>query len=64
MLRLAIGILTLQTLLLLTLRPLILWYLGISRATKLLRSIDESLKCLPAVKNAWVARTMSNRWVV
>lgn len=50
MLTLALEILALQILVLLVLRPLVLWYLGISRAVKALESIDESLSYLPGVR--------------
>jgi hypothetical protein len=36
--------------LLLLLRPILLWYLKINKALRLLASIDASLKCLPAVQ--------------
>lgn len=58
MLTLALEIIGLQILVLLLLRPLVLWYLGISRAVKALESIDESLSYLPAVR---VERTRRNR---
>lgn len=32
----------------LLLRPMLLWYLKVNQALKLLASIDRSLKCLPA----------------
>ena len=50
MLQLALQLIGLQILLLLLLRPLLLWYLKINQALSLLRSIDSSLKCLPAVR--------------
>jgi hypothetical protein len=50
--QLALQILAVQVLILLALRPLILWYLKINPAVKLLESIDASLKCLPAVRQA------------
>lgn len=37
-------------LIVLALRPLILWYFGISRIIRHLAAIDVSLRCLPAVK--------------
>lgn len=52
MLNLAIGILAGQITLLLVMRPILLWYLKINRAVKALESIDQSLKCLPAVRIA------------
>lgn len=50
MLELWLGILAGQIVLLLVLRPMILWYFKFSRMTKALESIDESLKQLPAVQ--------------
>ena len=50
MLNLALRLIVAELLLLALLRPLILWYLGMSQALALLRSIDQSLKCLPAVR--------------
>jgi len=50
MMQLAITLLTVELLLLLALRPLLLWYLKINQGLGLLRSIDASLKCLPAVR--------------
>ena len=50
MMQLAITLLAAELLLLLALRPLLLWYLKINQELSLLRSIDASLKCLPAVK--------------
>jgi hypothetical protein len=51
MLELALTLLLTQGLILLLLRPLILWYFRIPRMLRALESIDASLKCLPAVKN-------------
>jgi len=50
MLQLAVQLIGLQILFLLVMRPLLLWYLKINQALTLLRSIDSSLKCLPAVR--------------
>ena len=50
MLNLAISLIAGEVLILLLLRPLLLWYLKIPQALKLLASIDQSLKCLPAVR--------------
>ncbi len=47
MLQLALTLLLTQALILLLIRPLLLWYLKINRAVKTLESIDASLKCLP-----------------
>lgn len=56
MLQLALAIIALQMLVLLLLRPLILWYLGLSRMTKILASIDESLSYLPGVMSDRIKR--------
>lgn len=56
MLQLALTLLLTQAVILLLLRPLILWYLKLNQAVKLLASIDASLKCLPAVKNDRLAK--------
>jgi hypothetical protein len=50
MLQLALTVLALQALLLLLIRPLLLWYLQISRRTRALEDIAESLRTLPAVR--------------
>lgn len=50
MLQLAISLVCLQVIVLLLIRPLILWYLRINDVVRLLISIDQSLKCLPAVR--------------
>ena len=50
MLQLALGILVGQIVLLLLLRPLVLWYFKLNRITKTLDSIDLSLSLLPAVR--------------
>jgi hypothetical protein len=47
---LAIGILV-SAAILLVMRRIVWWYLGIDRAIAALESIDASLKCLPAVKS-------------
>ena len=56
MLTLALEILAIQLLLLLLLRPLLLWYLKVSRIVKALESIDESLSYLPIVRQERVRR--------
>lgn len=56
MLQLTLVLLLTQGAILLLLRPLILWYLRIGRMVKALESIDQSLKCLPAVKADRLAR--------
>ena len=50
MLNLVLTMLALEVLSLLLLRPLLMWYLKINRALRLLQSIDQSLKVLPAVR--------------
>lgn len=50
MLQLALTLLLTQAVILLLLRPLILWYLKLNRLVKAAESIDASLKCLPTVK--------------
>jgi hypothetical protein len=50
MLQLAAQMIALQIVVLLILRPLILWYFRVNDLVKLLSSIDSSLKCLPAVR--------------
>jgi len=50
MLLIVLRILEIQIVLLLALRPLILWYFRLSRITKTLESIDLCLKQLPAVQ--------------
>ena len=50
MLQLALQLMLLQVIVLLLLRPILLWYLKVNQGLKLLRSIDQSLKCLPAVQ--------------
>lgn len=50
MLQLAMSLVCLQVIVLLLIRPLILWYFRVTEVTRLLASIDASLKCLPAVK--------------
>jgi len=52
MLQLLSSLLALQIVLLLLLRPLLLWYLRINDIRTILLSIDASLKCLPAVRAA------------
>ena len=52
MLNLVATMLTVQVILLLLLRPLVLWYLKVNDRLLVLRSIDESLKCLPGVAAA------------
>lgn len=50
MLQLALTLIGTQLVLLAILRPVILWYFQLSRRTRALESIDQSLKQLPAVK--------------
>ncbi len=50
MLKLVIYLLIAQVGLILLAREFLLWYLKINRALEILRSIDASLKCLPAVR--------------
>lgn len=50
MLQLAAQMIALQIVILLLIRPLLLWYFRINDLAKLLQSIDRSLKCLPAVR--------------
>jgi len=56
MLQLTLILLVTQGAILLLLRPVILWYLRFNRMVKALESIDQSLKCLPAVKHERAAR--------
>ncbi|HVH78592.1 MAG TPA: hypothetical protein VM782_04325 [Stellaceae bacterium] len=51
-----------QILLLLLLRPFLLWYLGLSRIAKALESIDESLSYLPAVHETRVRKNRPPRF--
>ena len=62
MLTLALQILAVQILLLLLLRPLVLWYLGIRRAIKALENIDESLSYLPIVRAERVRKNRPPRF--
>lgn len=48
--QLVMQLLAVQVIVLLVLRPIVWWYLGIGRAIRRLESIDASLKCLPAVR--------------
>ena len=59
MLQLAAQLIALQIVVLLLIRPLLLWYFRINELRAILLSIDASLKCLPAVKDhaRGVART-------
>ena len=50
MLNLAISLIAAEVLILLLLRPILLWYFKVNQHLALLRSIDQSLKCLPAVR--------------
>jgi hypothetical protein len=50
MLQMAATLLAVQLTILLLLRPLILWYFRVNDVVRLLISIDQSLKCLPAVR--------------
>jgi hypothetical protein len=49
-LALALPLLVIQVVLLLLLRPILLWYLRIGRAVEALESIAESLEQMPAAK--------------
>lgn len=62
MLTLALEIIAIQVGLLLVLRPLVLWYFQISRRTKALESIDESLSYLPAVQQTRVRKNRPPRF--
>ena len=50
MLQLAAQLIALQIVVLLLIRPLLLWYFRINELRAILLSIDASLKCLPAVR--------------
>jgi len=50
MMQLALQMVLLQVIVLLLLRPILLWYFKVNQAMKLLASIDQSMKCLPAVR--------------
>ena len=50
MLQIAMTLAVTQVILLLLLRPILLWYLKVNQAIRLLQSIDSSLKLLPAVR--------------
>jgi hypothetical protein len=50
MLQLAAQLIALQIVVLLLIRPLLLWYFRITTLIDLLSSIDSSMKCLPAVR--------------
>jgi|HubBroStandDraft_2_1064218.scaffolds.fasta_scaffold167392_2 hypothetical protein len=50
MLELAVILIAAELVLLLILRPVIWWYLGLSRAIRALESIASSLECLPCVR--------------
>lgn len=50
MLQLAAQMIALQIVVLLLIRPLLLWYFRMNDLVRLLQSIDSSLKCLPAVR--------------
>jgi hypothetical protein len=60
--QLALEILLIQIGLLLLLRPLIIWYLGIRRMIQALESIDESLSYLPGVHAARILRNRPPRF--
>ena len=51
MLQLAAQLIALQIVVLLLIRPLLLWYFRINELRTILLSIDASLKCLPAVRD-------------
>jgi hypothetical protein len=63
MLQIVLILLGTQGLMLLLLRPLILWYFKINRAVKALESIDQSLQYLPAVQNQGRPPSSSSRRV-
>ena len=50
MTQLVIYLIAGEILILLVLRPILLWYLKVNQALRLLQSIDRSLKLLPAVR--------------
>ena len=50
MTQLMIHFIPAEILFLLLLRPILLWYLKVNQAIRLLQSIDRSLKLLPAVR--------------
>lgn len=50
MTRLLISVLALQIGVLLAVRPLVWWYLGVGRAVRALENIDVSLRSLPTVR--------------
>lgn len=50
MIHLLISLVALQIGIMLAVRPLVWWYLGINRAVRALENIDESLRSLPAVR--------------
>ena len=50
MTRLLISVLALQIGVLLAVRPLVWWYLGVGRAVRALENIDVSLRSLPSVR--------------
>lgn len=52
MLQLALTMLMVELVFLMLLRPILLWYLKVNQALKLLQSIDRSLKCLLAMRDA------------
>ena len=52
MMQFALQLIALEVIALILLRPVILWYLGTRETTRLLRSIDKSLKLLPGVRDA------------
>lgn len=51
MTRLLISVLALQIGVLLAVRPLVWWYLGVGRMVRALENIDMSLRSLPAVRD-------------
>jgi hypothetical protein len=50
MFQFAAQLIALQIVVLLLIRPLLLWYFKINQVVSLLASMDASLKCLPAVR--------------
>jgi hypothetical protein len=49
LLQMAAQLRALEAIILLALRPIVLWYFQVNRRTKALEGIDESLRALPAV---------------
>jgi hypothetical protein len=60
---LALGMLLAQAVILLLIRPLILWYFKINRMVEAMESIDESLCYLPAVRQGRIAKRVQQKRV-